>query len=303
LTLEATPSLPFTLVNGEAVAADGFSISAGDRGFTLADGLFETMRVQNGVVFRLDRHLARLHGGLRTLGIPPQPAIGAAIGTAMAQSGARDASMRVTVTRGPGAGGLTPPADVQPTVVITVSAMPAFPPGLYERGISAIIPRGRRNSQSMTAGVKTLSYTDAVVAWLEARQAGAEEAIFLDSEGYCAEATASNLFIWSGGVMMTPRESGAVLPGITRAAVMELSQSLGFTMQPDRFTKDRLLGAGEAFLTSSLRGVVPVTRVDGQPIGSGTPGPVTKRVIDAYRALVDRECTASPNATAPGAGA
>jgi branched-chain amino acid aminotransferase len=287
----ASPSLPLVLVNGQLTVGGFGEISTRDRGFTLADGLFETMRVHGGVVFRLDRHLSRLSGGLRTLDIPDPPELRSWLAGAVAQAGVAEASIRLTVTRGAGPAGLTPPADAHPTVVIAVNPMPAFPAAVYEQGLKAKIASGRRNPRAMSAGLKTISYTDSILAWMEAQRAGADEAIFLDTDGHCSEATASNLFIVSRGTLRTPSVTCAALPGITRAAVIELAGRAGLPAREEAFAVEDLLAADEVFLTSSLRGIAPVTVVDGRPIGGGTPGQVMRQIASAYLALVQQECS------------
>ena len=290
-------SFPVVFVNGVRMPAEGVHVSARDRGFTLADGLFETMRVQGGLVFRLGHHLARLSNGLRVLQIPEPPQLRQLIQDALSDGSLAapdvgDLSVRLTITRGPGPGGLTPPPDVSPTVVVTVTPMPRFSQDTYTVGLRAIIGSGRRNARSITAGVKTLSYTDAVVAWLEAQRAGADEAIFLDEDGHCSEATASNLFICNAGHLLTPPVTCAALPGITRAAVLELASAEGLRVDERAFGPEQLASAQEAFLTSSLRGIAPVRSLDGAPIANGKAGAVTTRLRAAYAALVDRECSA-----------
>jgi branched-chain amino acid aminotransferase len=142
----------------------------------------------------------------------------------------------------------------------------------------------------MTAGLKTLAYTDSVAAMLEARGAGADEALFLDTAGHCSEASASNLFAVIGGHLVTPPTSCAALTGITRAAVLELAADLRIGAAESPFGLADLMSADEAFLTSSLRAIVPLVRVDGRDIGRGSPGSVTRQVMGAYDALVEREC-------------
>ena len=278
-------------VNGEPLSSDAVHVSARDRGLTLADGVFETMRVRNGRVFRLERHLTRLSEALAVLGIPAPPEIRDWVLAAVRASGA-DAGMRLTVTRGIGAGGVAPPPRPRPTVILSLSARPQFPPSTYEAGLTAHVASGRRNERAMTAGLKTLSYTDAVAGLLEAQHAGAEEALFLDTEEHCSEATASNLFVWTGRVLLTPPVSCGALPGITRATIMELARTEKMELSERAFGLDDLLSGQEAFLTSSLRGIAPLVRVNGTPIGAGRPGPLTQRVSAAYAALVERECEA-----------
>lgn len=282
--------LPAVWVDGERMPANGPHVSARDRGLTLADGLFETMRVSGGNVFRLDRHLARLERGLAALEIPSQSGLREAVLRAARETGVDESSVRLTVTRGLGAGGVALPADPRATVIVVVNPLPVFPADVYDVGLTAHVASGRRNEHAMTAGLKTLAYADAVAALIEAARAGAQEALFLDTEAHCSEASSSNLFVWTGSALVTPPVSCGALPGVTRAAVLELAGSLGVSTAERAFALDELGGAEEAFLTSSLRGLAPLVRVGTHAIGSGTPGPLTRRCAEAYAALVAREC-------------
>jgi branched-chain amino acid aminotransferase len=277
-------------VNGERRPPTGPHLSARDRGLTLADGVFETMLVRRGAVIRIDHHLARLVHALAALEIPVQPELRDWVLHAVRDVGGGDASLRLTVTRGRDAGGVAPPVDARPTAIVTMNPPPAFPAAVYEAGLAGHVASGRRNERAMTAGLKTLAYTDAVAAALEAQRAGADEALFLDTEGHCSEAASSNLFAWTGTTLVTPPLSCGALPGITRAAVLDLASALGVTSAERVFGLEELLGAEEAFLTSSLRGLAPLVRVGTHPIGSGAPGPLTRRLAEAYAALIAREC-------------
>lgn len=282
--------LPAVWINGQRQPAAGLHVSARDRGLLLADGLFETMRAHAGRVFRLGQHLSRLERGLSVLGIPIPADLREWVMAALPDAREADASVRLTVTRGAGASGVAPPAEAQPTVIVAVNPMPSFPTALYVDGLSAHVASGRRNERSMTAGLKTLAYTDAIAAWMEAAAAGADEALFLDTEDHCSEGTSSNLFAVSDRTLLTPPLSCAALPGITRAAVLELAAAQGLSVAERPFGLAELLAADEAFLTSSLRGVAPLVRVDGRAIGVGRPGDVTRSVAGAYAALVVQEC-------------
>ena len=279
-------------VDGRRLPSDGAHISARDRGFTLADGVFETMKARGARVFRLDQHLARLEGALRTLSIPVPSELREWVDAALQAAYTPDASVRLTVSRGVAAGGVPPPAESIPTVVITVAPPPAFGSAIYDVGLRARVASGRRNEFAMTAGLKTLAYTDSVAAMIEARNAGADEVLFLDTQGHCSEASASNLFAVVNGRLLTPPISCAALPGITRAAVIELAGTLDRPVDEQPIDMPALLTASEAFLTSSLRGIAPLVEVDGQSLGGGTPGPITRQVSTAYAALVTRECGA-----------
>lgn len=279
-------------VDGLRLPSEGAHISARDRGFTLADGVFETMRARNGKVFRLDRHLSRLEGALRTLSIPVPSELREWVDAALKAAHLPDASVRLTVSRGVAAGGVAAPSDPSPTVVVTVAPPPAFGSAIYDTGLRAHVSTGRRNEFSMTAGLKTLAYTDSVAAMIEAQKSGADEVLFLDTAGHCSEAAASNLFAVINGRLMTPPTSCAALPGITRAATIELASEIGMPVSERPFDLRELKSGTEAFLTSSLRGIAPLVAVEGSPLGEGKPGPVTRQLATAYADLVNREYVA-----------
>jgi branched-chain amino acid aminotransferase len=283
-------------INGHRTSAGAPHLSALDRGFTLADGVFETVRVYGGHAFRIDAHIRRLRKATVALGIPLRTDIGDLLTGAISEAvaaGMRDASLRVTVSRGIGAPGVAPPSSPEPTVVVAVSALPNFPADIYTSGITVHVASGRRNERAMTAGLKTIAYTDSVIALAEARAAGADDALFFDTEGHVSEGTSSNAFLAGAAgtpVLVTPPLSCGALPGITRAAVIELATSLGVAVEERPIHYDELLASSEVFLTSSLRAIAPVVRVDDRSIGTRKPGPLTQRVIEAYEALVNAEC-------------
>ncbi len=285
-------TLPMVWVNGERVASDAMHVSALDRGYTLADGIFETMLVRQGVIFRLERHLDRLRRGASVLriGLPysiadwvEEPAAGAAGDTGTA-------TVRLTVSRGPGVHGLAPRESTVGRVVVTVDALPAFPASIYEHGLSALAASARRDERALTSGVKTLAYTETIAALARARDEGTDEVIFLDTEGHVSEASASNIFIASGDTLVTPPLSCGVLPGITREAIIELAATLDLQVMERPVYPSELAGADEAFLTSSLRGVAPLVRMNGHAIGAGSVGELTRKLSTAYTGLVESEC-------------
>jgi branched-chain amino acid aminotransferase len=288
-------ALPMLWVNGNRVANDAAHVSALDRGFTLADGLFETMLLRHGRIFRAARHIERLRRGAGVLRIDLPYDIDIWLERAANEAAheMEEAAVRLTVSRGVGIQGLAPREPVTPTVIVTVGALPAFPPGLYEYGLSAITASARRDERALTAGVKSLAYTESIVALMHAHDEGADEALFLDTEGHLSEASASNIFICSDGALVTPPLSCGVLPGITRQTIIELAAMLGVQVSERPVDSHELAGADEAFLTSSLRGVAPLVRVDGRAIGTGTVGPLTRELLRTYGELVERECSAA----------
>ena len=283
-------------VNGQGVSADSLHLSALDRGFTLADGVFETMRVYDGHAFRLDAHMRRLSDATSALGIPLPTDIGEVVRRAVVEasaSGLREASVRLTVSRGVGSPGLAPPASPQPTIVLAIAPPPALSPEIYASGVTVHVASGRRNERAMTAGLKTIAFTDSVLALAEARAAGADDAIFLDTQGHVSEATSSNVFIAAAArsnVLVTPPLSCGALPGVTRAAVIELARAIGLDVEVRPIEHDELLASREVFFTSSLRAIAPAVRIDGRSVGNGKPGSLTRPVMEAYAALVSREC-------------
>lgn len=270
-------------VNGELVDAARAAVGVDDRGFLLGDGLFETMRAYGGRVFALREHLERLRRGAERIGLPLPDGLADAVRATVTANGLADAAVRLTVSRGPG-DGLAPPEAPAPTVVIT--ARPYRPdPAWYERGLRAALARGRLDERRATAGLKQLGYLEAVVAVAEARAAGCDDALFLDTAGHLAEAAASNLFVVVGGEVLTPPLSCGVLPGITRAAVLRLAARRGWTALERALAPKSLGRATEAFLTSSLREIVPLVEVAGRAVGTGQPGPVARALLADYRDL------------------
>jgi branched-chain amino acid aminotransferase len=169
---------------------------------------------------------------------------------------------------------------------------------VYDRGITAAIASGRRNEHALSAGLKTLAYTDSVMALAEARARGAEDALLLDTEGHLSEGSSSNVFLVLGTTLTTPPLSCGALPGITRAAVLEIARGMAMRVAERPIPRRELRGAHELFLTSSLRGIAPVSHVDGDggpayAVGDGAPGEITRTITAAYAELVRRE-TAPP---------
>lgn len=279
--------LPIVWLNGAAIDFERPALSVFERGFTRGDGAFETMRAYDGRIFELDRHMARLERSLATLRITPDRDVRAEVLGALAQAvseGELEVAVRVTVSRGVAAGfGLSPVVVAACTVVSTVQALPEFPARHYSGGVSLQTASGRRNERAPTAGIKTIDYADAVVATMEAQAAGADDALLLDTRGFVSEAPTSNLFFHAYGTLITPALNCGVLPGITRAVVMELADGLGIPLEEREVLPEELHAADEAFLTSSLREITPLVRVDGQPIGTGVPGQLTRSLMATFR--------------------
>jgi len=276
-------------LNGELVPRHEARISPFDRGFLYGYGLFETMRAYKGCVFRLERHLARLRRSAERLTFAS--GLGAydleqAIYRTLEANKLANARMRLTVSAGPGERGLAPPAEGLITVLVFAEKL-ALLPKAYEQGIRAAIVSPRRNSLSPLSRIKSTNYLDNLMAYSEATALGADEAILLNERGFIAEGSMSNIFLVTNGLLLTPSEESGILPGITREAVLELARDLGIEAVAGEIPLADLTQADEAFLTSSVREVLPIASIDTKPVGQGRPGPMTKRLMAAYRQLVE----------------
>lgn len=287
-----TPDAAGTVyVNGRLLPAAEASLSPLDRGFTLADGLFETVVADGQRVFRLPDHLRRLAAGAEVLGLtlPTEETLAAAILQTLRANELALAIARLTVSRGVGLGrGLDVSAGLEPTVVVTVSRWGGLPDEV-PAGRSLALANARRNDTSPLAGVKSLSYVDAVVARMMAKRAGADDALVCNTGGRVTGATSSNLFIVMEGGLVTPPLSDGVLPGVARRTVLEEAARLGLETRERSLSPGDVAGSEEAFLTNVVTGVVPVTALDGRSVGSGAAGRVTSRLFSAYRDRVRRE--------------
>lgn len=275
-------------LNGRLVPRDQARIDPADRGFLLADGLFETLRAYRGHLFKVEDHLQRLAAAANELGIPlpvDSPMIAeAAMETLAANRLERaDAALRITLTRGPGQRGLLPPEDPRPNLMIGAGV---YHPPLATDGLIAITASGVcRNEVSLTSRLKTLSYLDNILAQQQAVQAGGDEAILLNGKGRVACGARSNLFCWLDDRLLTPAIEEGALPGITRHTVLVSCAAMGIAAEEGVVTRGALGEAAEVFVTNSLMEVVPIRRLDGRdrPIG-----PVTRRLMEAYAASTPR---------------
>ena len=293
-------------VDGRIEPADARHLSAFDRGFQLGDGVFETLRARAGRPAELEEHAARLRRSAEGLSIPLAAGLEAtltsAIGELLALEGLDgpdgDASIRITVSRGVFYGrGLLPP-DEHPAATIVVQAwpVPPTPAAHLELGVHLVSSRVRRDPENPLSALKTTSRADYVYARVEARNAGADDALFLTTDGFLSEATSANLFLLRGSELATPGLGCAILPGTTRSWILRWATAVGLTPNEAWLTARDLADADEAFISSSVAGILPVTRFEDAPIGAGRPGEWT------LRARADREAfIASPEEQRSGA--
>jgi branched-chain amino acid aminotransferase len=256
-------------LNGVVMDADAARIDPADRGFTLGDGVFETIVVRRNAVRHLAAHLARFRTGAGLLGIPlpgDDQHIANMIGAAITANNVKECVVRMTLTRGPGVRGLATPPHPTPTLVITVAPLP--PPAQPARVI--IAHSTRRNEHSPLSRIKHTNYLDNILARREAEAAGADDALLLNTAGRVAESTVANIFVLVDGFMLTPPIADGALPGVMRFEAMKLAKS-----EEGSITPEMLMRASEVFLTNAL-GVRAVTHIDGKPVGDGEPGLITQ---------------------------
>lgn len=274
-------------INGKLVPEGDARISPFDRGFLLGDGVFETMRAYGGACFALEEHLARLAASCALMRLAVPEGLPAIIDDVLQANGLSDAAVRITVTRGPGGRGASPSGAGPPTLV--VHALPIVErPEAWGRGLR--LATTRRHHAALP-GAKTVDYAANVVARIEAEEASADEALFVDAAGRIIEATQANVFALFGRELVTPPLESGCLPGVTRAALLRLAPSLGLTPSERALRLEDLLLADEAMLSASVLEVAPVVSLDGAAIGTGGPGGVARALHDAYRKHATRTVT------------
>ncbi|MBV9852330.1 MAG: branched-chain-amino-acid transaminase [Armatimonadetes bacterium] len=278
----------YVWINGDLVPQERAFVPLYDHGMLYGDGLFEGIRVYNNRVFKLEEHVARLYGSAQALNIvlPAAPAAirAAILGTARA-NGHANGYIRVTVTRGTGLG-LDPKHIKTPAnVYISCEQLSLYPQEMYETGlIVATVSTRLPSPDVIDPRVKcTGKYINNILAKAEANRQGAGEGLMLTREGYVGEATGDNLFLVKNGALTTPPASLGILQGITRDTVIDLALGMGLSVTEPLITLYDVYNADEAFLTGTAAEVIPAVQFDGRTIGDGKPGPITRRLIAAFR--------------------
>ncbi len=281
----------YACINGELIPKGEAHVSLYDHGLLYGDGLFEGIRVYNNRVFKLDEHVRRLYLSAKTLDISltqDSAQMRADILRTVKANAHADGYIRVTVTRGTGLG-LDPRAvKTVPNVYISCEQLALYPPDLYEKGLIVSTVSTRLPSPDVIdPRVKcTGKYINNIMAKMEANRAGAGEGLMLTREGYVGECTGDNLFLIKNGQIYTPSASIGILQGITRDTVIELAQGMNITVSEPLITLYDVYNCDEAFLTGTAAEVIPAVEFDGRVIGSGAAGPLTRRLIAAFREYV-----------------
>ena len=277
-------------LNGKFVDKEDAKISVFDHGLLYGDGVFEGIRLYSGCVFKLDEHLERLEFSAKAilLDLPmSREELAEVVCECCRQNELQDGYVRLVVTRGPGHLGLSPDGCGPAGVIIIADNIQLYPKELYETGLKIItVPTRRINAAALPPAVKSLNYLNNILAKIEAKKVGFQEALMLNDKGEVAECTGDNVFVYSKSVLYTPPLDSGSLRGITRGTVMDIAEELGVELREQALTRYDLWTAEECFLTGTAAEVIPCVEVDHRPVGSGQPGEMTKQFISRFREKV-----------------
>ncbi len=285
-------------LDGNLVPESEAKVSVFDHGLLYGDGCFEGIRIYNGRVFRLTEHLVRLYESARsiclTIPISLEEMEKATVET-VAANNLRDGYIRLVITRGVGSLGLNPYQCPKASIIIIASGITLYAKEKYETGLNLITCATRRPPPAaLSPQVKSLNYLNNIMAKIECIQAGCEEGIMLNEQGYVAECTGDNVFVIKGGEVYTPTIASGALNGITRQAVIGVMVGMGLKVHEVTMTRHEIYTADECFLTGTAAEVIPAVQYDRRPIGDGKPGKVTAEVITKFKELANSTGTPVP---------
>jgi len=282
-------------LDGKIVEENEARISVFDHGLLYGDGIFEGIRFYEGRVFRLEEHIDRLFSSAKSLLLKMPLSHGEiceAVLETIRANGLHDGYVRLVVTRGVGDLGLNPYLCPHPSMFVIASAISLYPPEFYDNGLEVVTCATRRPTPaSLSPQVKSLNYLNNVMAKVEALKAGAREGLMLNEQGYVAECTGDNVFIVKKGEVLTPPVSDGSLDGITRQVIFELCGELGIPIREATLSRYDLYTADESFLTGTAAETISMVKLDDREIGDGSPGPISLKLIEAYRKKVRSEGT------------
>jgi len=281
-------------LDGRFVQKEEAKVSVFDHGLLYGDGVFEGIRAYDGKVFRLDAHIDRLYDSAKTINLKPplrKEKMKDLVVETLRKNKLRDGYIRPVITRGVGDLGLDPRKCPKPTVFIIAVEWGAMYGDLYEKGLKAVSVSVRRNpAEALPPNAKTLNYLNNILAKMESYLKGGDEAIIFDTNGYLSEGSGDNIFVVKNGVIATPPSLNN-LRGITQQVVVECAKDLGIEVKWQNLGFFDLYTADEVFVTGTAAEVAPIVEIDGRSIGSGKPGPVTKKLMKAFREVTKREGT------------
>jgi branched-chain amino acid aminotransferase len=279
-------------VDGVVTPAAEARVSVLDNGFTFGDSVYETLRTYAGRPFHLDRHLRRLRQSAARLAIAVPHGDGelaARVDDVLARAGNDESYIRLVVSRGVGDISYRFDRVLGPTVVVLVKPYEPWPAECYTEGIDVVVSPVRRNHRlALDPAIKSCNLINNILAMQDAQARGAREPIMLNHDGDVAEGAGSNVFLVARGALVTPPLEAGILAGVTREVVLGIARGLGIDAREETVRAADLMAAEEAFITSTLKEVCPVRAIDGQPVGRGRTGPVTRRLLEAYREYAAR---------------
>lgn len=276
-------------LNDRLVPEQEAVVSVFDHGFLYGDGIYETMRGYDGIVFMLERHIERLNrsADLIRLSLPSPDVIREAVYETIRANDLKSAYVRVTVSRGKGPIGLDPALCPRPTFVVIAEEFRAYPEKYYSEGVKFIIAKTRRNLiEALNPKIKSLNFLNNILAKIEAKERGAYEALMLNAEGFLSEGTISNIFFVKDNILCTPAVAAGVLDGITRELALELAKGIGMQVREGYFLPEDLFSASEVFFTNTTSEVMPVSQVEDVKYHVGE---VAKRLRRLYRERVQKQ--------------
>jgi len=293
-------------IDGHIVDGKDARLSVTDHGLLYGDGVFEGMRAYNGRMFRLEEHLRRLQVSARALalGIPGGiDQVRDVVLQTVAATGSPDAYIRLLITRGEGPLGVDPTICPQPKLICIVDTVDLFPPERAARGVEIVTASLRRPSADvLDPRIKSLNYLNNVLSKGEAKRRGADDALLLNQQGAVCECSGANVFVVQDGSVATPPVIDGALDGITRRVILEICAEFSIPARERTLGRIDFFAADEAFLSGSGARIVPIRSLDGQTIGEATPGPLTRRITEAFFALARRTGTPIPYPATRAAG-
>lgn len=282
-----------TKINFNGEILDHLNISVMDHGFLFGDSVYEVVSTLDNQPCFLDKHLTRLYASAQaiSLEIPRDKEwFREQLKNTLIAAGNDESYIRIIVTRGVGELNIDPSSCEHPNIILMVMDVTEYPKTCYEKGIRVALVSIKRNPRdALNPNIKTGNYLNNVLAKMEANKLGAQDAIMVNPWGYLTEGTTSNLFFIREGHILTPSIDCGILSGITREMVIQLAKENGFHMEEGEWPGEELLKADEIFLTGTLKKVMPVSHLDGRPVGSGKPGPITQKLLRLYDDLLTKK--------------
>ncbi len=285
--------MEYIYLDGEFVPKAEAKISVYDHGLLYGDGIFEGIRLYDGNIFRMKEHVERLYAAAKAIGltIPHTPEeITEIVAESCRKNNLSNGYIRLVITRGVGDLGLSPLKCEKPSVFCIAASIQLYPEELYEKGLSIMTAAQRRNKATiLDPQIKSLNYLNNILARMEGDRRGFPEVLMLTHDGIVAECSADNVFIVRKGEIWTAPLHVGILDGITRGAVIDIAKEEGIPLSEREFTLFNAYGADEMFLTGSGAEIVPVVMLDDRTIGTGKPGPITKKILQKFRTLVTKD--------------